>query len=68
MPKKEFTVAVAGATGAVGNQIDRFARGSVVDFLEVHVQRFYWPTFNVADSCISIGAVLLIALLIFRRA
>ena len=53
--------------GAVGNQIDRFVRGSVVDFLEVHVKGFYWPTFNVADACISTGAVLLAALIVFRR-
>jgi signal peptidase II len=54
--------------GAIGNQVDRFVRGYVIDFLEVHVKSFYWPTFNVADSCISIGAVLLIALFLFRRA
>jgi signal peptidase II len=53
--------------GAVGNQIDRFVRGSVVDFLELHVKGFYWPTFNVADACISTGAVLLAALIVFRR-
>ncbi len=54
--------------GAVGNQIDRLARGSVVDFVELHVGSFTWPTFNVADSCISTGAVLLAALILFRRA
>ena len=53
--------------GAVGNQIDRFVRGSVVDFLEMHVKTFYWPTYNVADACISTGAVLLAALIVFRR-
>jgi signal peptidase II len=53
--------------GALGNQLDRFVRGSVVDFLELHVKTFYWPTFNVADSCISAGAVLLAALIVFRR-
>jgi signal peptidase II len=53
--------------GAVGNQIDRFVRGSVVDFLEFHVKGFYWPTFNVADACISTGAVLLAGLIVFRR-
>ena len=53
--------------GAVGNQIDRFVRGFVVDFLELHVRGFYWPTFNVADSCISVGAILLVALFLFRR-
>lgn len=53
--------------GAVGNQIDRFFRGSVVDFVEIHVKAFTWPTFNVADACISTGAVLLAALIVFRR-
>lgn len=53
--------------GALGNQLDRFVRGSVVDFLELHVKTFYWPTFNVADACISAGAVLLAALIVFRR-
>ena len=42
-------------TGAVGNLYDRFGQGYVVDFLHIH----YWPVFNVADSCITIGAVML---------
>jgi signal peptidase II len=42
-------------TGAVGNLYDRAALGYVVDFLHIH----HWPVFNVADSCISIGAVML---------
>jgi len=46
--------------GAVGNIIDRLIYGSVVDFLEVYVKDFRWPTFNVADSFISIGVILLI--------
>jgi signal peptidase II len=53
--------------GAVGNQIDRLVRGFVVDFLEMHVKGFYWPTYNVADASISVGAVLLAAIVIFRR-
>lgn len=46
-------------TGAVGNLIDRFRLGSVVDFLDVHYQGWHWPAFNVADSCITIGVILL---------
>jgi signal peptidase II len=46
--------------GAVGNIIDRLIYGSVVDFLEVYVKNFRWPTFNIADSFISIGVILLI--------
>lgn len=46
--------------GALGNIWDRVVLGYVVDFIELHYQGYYWPTFNVADSAISIGAVLLI--------
>ncbi|MCX6560112.1 MAG: signal peptidase II [Candidatus Aminicenantes bacterium] len=53
--------------GALGNLVDRVAHGYVVDFLEMHVKSFYWPTFNVADSCITIGAVLLIFVFFVRR-
>ena len=53
--------------GALGNQIDRILRGYVVDFLEVYVRSFHWPSFNVADSCISIGAVLLVYIFFFRK-
>lgn len=54
------------AAGALGNQFDRLVRGYVVDFLDLYVGSAHWPFFNVADSCISIGAVLMIATL-FRR-
>ncbi|MDD8026135.1 MAG: signal peptidase II, partial [Acidobacteriota bacterium] len=54
-------------TGALGNLIDRVCRGYVIDFLEMHVKSFYWPTFNVADSCITIGAVLLVFAVFLRR-
>jgi len=46
--------------GAVGNLIDRFFLGFVIDFIDLHYQTFYWPVFNVADILISIGVVLLI--------
>jgi signal peptidase II len=46
--------------GAVGNLIDRFRFGEVIDFVYVHwYTKFYWPAFNVADSAISVGIVLL---------
>ena len=61
-----FTLALVMA-GALGNQIDRIFRGTVIDFLEFHFKRFYWPTFNLADSCVSIGAVLLIYIFFVRR-
>jgi signal peptidase II len=47
-------------SGAIGNVIDRLRFGYVVDFLDVHVAGMHWPAFNVADSCICVGAVLLI--------
>jgi signal peptidase II len=46
--------------GAVGNLIDRFRWGYVVDFLQLHYRHYYWPTFNVADTVISLGIALLI--------
>ena len=46
--------------GALGNVIDRLIHGHVVDFLQVHWQQHYFPSFNVADSAITIGAMLLI--------
>lgn len=46
--------------GAVGNVIDRIAVGAVVDFIDVHAMGWHWPAFNIADSAISCGAVLLV--------
>ena len=46
--------------GAVGNVIDRVLHGHVIDFIQVHWKSAYFPAFNVADSAITIGAVLLI--------
>ena len=41
--------------GAIGNLIDRFRYGEVIDFLEFYLSSFYWPAFNIADSAICIG-------------
>jgi signal peptidase II len=46
--------------GALGNLYDRLTLGHVVDFLYFHYQAWYWPAFNVADSAISVGVVLLL--------
>ena len=46
--------------GAVGNVVDRLLHGYVVDFIQVHWRGWYFPSFNVADSAITIGAALLI--------
>ena len=71
---KEMQLAVALMLvlgGAIGNVIDRLRFGYVVDFIDVYYRHWHWPTFNVADSAISIGAVLLLldafGLSLFRR-
>jgi len=46
--------------GAVGNVIDRLIHGAVIDFLYFHIGPYGWPAFNVADSAISVGVVLLV--------
>ena len=46
--------------GALGNVIDRLIHGHVVDFIQVHYANSYFPSFNVADSAITVGAALLI--------
>ena len=45
--------------GAIGNLLDRFRLGYVVDFLDVYIRDHHWPAFNVADSAICIGIALL---------
>ena len=54
-----LTIAAIGGIlgGAVGNFIDRVLYGEVVDFLLVHWHGYYWPAFNVADSCITVGVI-----------
>ena len=46
--------------GALGNLYDRISLGYVTDFLYFHYNDYYWPAFNVADTAISIGAIILI--------
>ena len=46
--------------GAIGNLYDRLTLGYVVDFLFFHIDRLYWPAFNVADSAICVGVALLL--------
>jgi signal peptidase II len=52
-----FALIVAGA---LGNVIDRFRLGYVIDFVQWYWRDFYWPVFNLADSCIVVGAVLMV--------
>jgi len=51
--------------GAAGNAVDRLIHGSVTDFLEVRLWMYIWPSFNVADSAIVIGAALVLMELLF---
>ncbi len=53
--------------GALGNLADRLLRGYVIDFIDIYIGKYHWPSFNVADSCISIGAVLLIYIFFFKK-
>lgn len=64
MPARENRWIAAGialvAGGAVGNVVDRLVTGYVVDFLQFHWQGWFFPAFNVADSAITVGAIMLI--------
>ena len=53
--------------GALGNIWDRLHWGAVLDFLEFHIGSFYWPSFNVSDSAITIGLGVLIWDMVFAR-
>lgn len=53
--------------GALGNVIDRLRFGAVVDFLDFHLAGWHWPAFNLADTAISLGVILLIALQLIQR-
>ncbi len=46
--------------GALANVVDRIRFGAVADFVDVHVAGYHWPAFNLADSCIAIGALFLV--------
>ncbi len=50
--------------GALGNVIDRVRFGYVVDFLDVYYQPWHWPTFNIADSAITVGVAILVIVIL----
>ena len=54
--------------GALGNLVDRVVHGYVIDFIDLHAGGWHWPAFNVADSAISVGVVLLLVDGLFGRA
>jgi signal peptidase II len=53
--------------GAMGNLWDRMFAGHVVDFLDFYLGNYHWPAFNVADSAIVIGAILLVSEIVFAK-
>jgi len=53
--------------GAMGNLIDRLRMGEVIDFLDFHWYSFHWPAFNLADSGITIGVILLFIQMIRKK-
>ena len=55
------------AGGAVGNLIDRLAYGEVIDFIDWHWRGHHWPSFNIADSAITVGTTILVAVMFFTR-
>jgi len=64
LKKHETLLAVALSLvlgGAIGNLIDRLAYGYVIDFLDVYYQTWHWPAFNIADSAITLGVILMLA-------
>ena len=70
LPERDWIgqVSIAGILGgAIGNLIDRLRFGEVIDFLDVYVESYHWPAFNVADSAISVGVVCLIIHFAFER-
>jgi signal peptidase II len=70
LKKTERWVSIALAFivgGAIGNLWDRICYGHVIDFIQWHIGNFYWPVFNIADSAICVGAVMLVLDAIFRK-
>src|SRR5258706_14646881 len=53
--------------GALGNLWDRVVDGRVVDFLDFYLSSYHWPAFNVADSAIVVGALMLVAEILFAK-
>jgi signal peptidase II len=70
MPEDDWVgrVSVAGILGgAIGNLIDRLRFGEVIDFLDVYIENYHWPAFNVADSAITVGVIFLIIHFAFEK-
>ena len=53
--------------GAAGNVVDRIRIGKVLDFLDFHLMGLHWPSFNIADSAITVGMMIFIYHLLFKK-
>jgi signal peptidase II len=53
--------------GALGNLVDRIRFGEVIDFLDVHWGDLHWPAFNIADSALSVGAIIFVLHVLLKR-
>ncbi len=53
--------------GAIGNLIDRILYGKVVDFIDFSIGKFHWYTFNVADSSLTVGIIVIFLISLFRK-
>ena len=51
--------------GALGNFVDRIFRGFVIDFIDIYIGKYHWPAFNIADSCITVGFLVLMINILF---
>ena len=51
--------------GAMGNFMDRIFRGFVIDFIDIYIGKYHWPAFNFADSCITLGFIILMINILF---
>ena len=60
----QFTLTLI-LSGALGNFIDRIFRGFVIDFIDIYIGKYHWPAFNIADSCITVGFVVLMINILF---
>jgi len=53
--------------GAIGNLVDRLRFGVVIDFLDFYIGNWHWPAFNIADSAITVGIIIFIVHLLFKK-
>lgn len=70
LPRNNYWLGITLALilgGAVGNLIDRVHYGFVIDFIQVHYNNWYFPAFNVADSAITVGAIMLALEMLFKK-